>query len=91
MSSTPAAQQQPFAPTALQQTLAWAVHFYTGSGAVLAFAGTLAVLHADYRQAFLWMAAATFIDSTDGVFARHARVNEAQATIDGARLEDILD
>jgi phosphatidylcholine synthase len=96
MSSPPVAQQQqqpppPRAPTALGQTLAWAVHFYTGSGAVLAFAGTLSVLHADYRQAFLWMAAATFIDATDGILARLARVKETLPTFDGARLDDIVD
>jgi phosphatidylcholine synthase len=91
MSSTPAAHPQPLAPSALQQTLAWGVHFYTGSGAVLAFAGTVAVLHADYRQAFLWMAAATFIDATDGVLARLARVKETLPAFDGARLDDIVD
>jgi phosphatidylcholine synthase len=91
MSSTPSAHPQTLASGAFQQTLAWAVHFYTGSGAVLAFAGTVAVLHADYRQAFLWMAAATFIDATDGLLARLARVKETLPSFDCGRLDDIVD
>jgi phosphatidylcholine synthase len=40
---------------------------------------------------FLWLAAATFIDSTDGWFARLARVRERTPAFDGARLDDIVD
>lgn len=88
MSSTRAAQPQ---PSTAQIAAAWAVHAYTGSGAVTAFAGTIAVLHADYREAFLWMAVATFVDSTDGVLARAARVKERLPHFDGGRLDDIVD
>ena len=70
---------------------AWAVHAYTASGAIAAFAGTLAVLAADYRTAFLWMVAATLVDATDGVLARLARVKDTLPDFDGARLDDIVD
>jgi phosphatidylcholine synthase len=83
---------QPFARFSTLHTVsAWAVHLYTASGVVVAFAGTLAVFAADYRAAFLWMAAATVVDATDGVLARLARVKEALPGLDGARLDDIVD
>jgi phosphatidylcholine synthase len=70
---------------------AWLVHLYTASGAPIAFAGTLAVVAGEYRQAFLWMFAATFIDATDGWLARVARVAERTPGLNGARLDDIVD
>ena len=71
--------------------LAWSVHAYTASGALLAFLGVLAVFHGRYRDAFLLMVAATIVDATDGVFARMARVKEVTPHFDGARLDDIVD
>lgn len=71
--------------------LAWCVHLYTAAGAVAAFFGTVAVFEARYREAFLWMIAATFIDATDGVLARRAQVAVRLPQIDGARLDDIVD
>jgi phosphatidylcholine synthase len=70
---------------------AWLVHFYTASGALSAFFGTLAVMDNRYRDAFLWMALATFVDATDGVFARMAHVKRVLPHFDGARLDDIVD
>jgi phosphatidylcholine synthase len=82
---------QPYLHTGAQLWLAWSVHAYTASGAIAAFAGVLAVIAGDYRTAFLWMIAATFVDSTDGVLARYARVKEVLPGFDGARLDDIVD
>lgn len=70
---------------------AWAVHVYTASGALLAFAGTLMVLDGRYRAAFLLMVAATLVDASDGVLARLARVRDVTPGFDGARLDDIVD
>lgn len=70
---------------------AWCVHAYTASGAVMALAGVMAVTAGDYRQAFVWMFVATFVDGTDGVLARGARVKERTPGFDGARLDDIVD
>jgi phosphatidylcholine synthase len=70
---------------------AWLVHIYTALGAVAALLGTRAVIAHDVRECFLWMTAATFIDSTDGWFARLARVRERTPGFDGARLDDIVD
>ena len=73
------------------RAFAWAVHGYTASGAVLAFAMTIAVINGRYRLAFLLMVVATVIDCTDGVLARLARVKQATPAFDGARLDDIVD
>jgi phosphatidylcholine synthase len=70
---------------------AWLIHFYTASGAVVAFLGVIAVLSERYRDAFLWMVIATVIDATDGWLARRLAVRERVPHIDGARLDDIVD
>jgi phosphatidylcholine synthase len=68
-----------------------AVHAYTASGAVLAFIGIRAVFAGDVRLAFAMMFVATLVDSTDGVLARVARVKEALPSVDGSRIDDIVD
>jgi phosphatidylcholine synthase len=78
-------------PSRLNRVSAWLVHLYTASGALAAFFGTLAVLNSRHREAFLWMAFATFVDATDGVFARAADVKRVLPNFDGARLDDIVD
>ncbi len=75
----------------LSHVFAWSVHAYTALGAVMALAGTLAVAEGRYRDAFLWMIAATIVDGTDGVLARLARVKDLIPAFDGARLDDIVD
>ena len=67
------------------------VHAYTATGAVLAFAMTIAVIQQRFRLAFLLMVAATIVDATDGALARLARVKEATPAFDGGRLDDIVD
>ncbi len=70
---------------------AWGVHFYTATGALSGFLGTLAVFVSRYRDAFLWMIVATFVDATDGLLARAADVKRVLPGFDGARLDDIVD
>lgn len=57
----------------------------------MGLAGVLAAASGDIRAAFIWMFAATFVDGTDGVLARAARVKERTPLFDGARLDDIVD
>ena len=71
--------------------LAWAVHAYTATGAVLAFLATIAAFHGRFRDAFLCLVAATAVDATDGMFARATGLPEATPNFDGARLDDIVD
>ena len=70
---------------------AWLVHFYTASGAFLAFLATLATFENRFRAAFVLLIASTLVDATDGVLARWARVKERTPGFDGARLDDIVD
>ena len=72
-------------------TLAWLVHLFTASGALAAFFGTLAVIDGRFKLAFLYMIAATIVDSADGVLARAARVKQVLPGFDGGRLDDIVD
>jgi phosphatidylcholine synthase len=71
--------------------LAWLVHLYTASGAVLALFSVLLIERADYKDAFWLMALAVAIDASDGTLARAARVKERIPWFDGDRLEDITD
>jgi phosphatidylcholine synthase len=73
------------------RVLAWGVHAYTASGAVLAYLTVTAVVSGEYRTAFLWMLLATLIDATDGWMARAARVKDVLPRVNGARLDDIVD
>ena len=72
-------------------TLAWLVHVFTASSAVLAFLATRAIFEYRFRDAFFWLAAAIVIDATDGVFARTARVSHRLPWFNGAKLDDIVD
>ena len=74
-----------------QRVGAWAVHAYTATGALTAFAAVLEIVDGRYRAAFLWLAAATVVDATDGALARLAQVNKRTPRFDGARLDDIVD
>ena len=77
--------------TVAQRAAAWGVHLYTATGALTGFAATVAVIAGEYRTAFLWLAAATFVDATDGMLARLAHVKARVPTFDGGRLDDIVD
>jgi phosphatidylcholine synthase len=70
---------------------AWAVHFYTATGAVLAFLATREVFAGDFRAAFLWLFAAVAVDASDGSLARLARVHERLPQFSGAKLDDLVD
>jgi phosphatidylcholine synthase len=71
--------------------LPWLVHALTASGAFLAYLALVAIVHGNFRAAFLWLTATTVIDAVDGVLARLARVKERASLLDGARLDDIVD
>jgi phosphatidylcholine synthase len=76
------------------RVLAWLVHGYTALGLVLA--AIIAVLiveggDASFRMAFLLMGLAMAVDATDGWLARRARVAQVLSSVDGGRLDDIID
>ena len=71
--------------------VAWLAHAYTASGAVLAFLATRSVIDHQYREAFFWLYLQVFVDATDGVLARRARVATLLPWFNGAKLDDIVD
>jgi len=75
----------------LALVLAWLVHAYTASGAVLAFLAARDVIDHRYRDAFVWLFLQVVVDSTDGVFARMARVSEHLRWFSGPTLDDLVD
>jgi phosphatidylcholine synthase len=67
------------------------VHLYTALGTVLGFLIVIAAVDGDVEAA-LWLGlAALFIDGTDGMLARRARVKETYPWFDGALLDNIVD
>src|SRR5438128_4899379 len=68
-----------------------AVHFYTASGALLAFLIVLAAIRGDAVQALWFALVALIIDGTDGWLARRFLVKETLPWFDGRRLDDIVD
>ena len=70
---------------------AWLVHLYTASGFVLAFLAAKAAIDHDFRTAFLYLSAQVFVDATDGVLARAARVSERLPWFSGSKLDDLVD
>ncbi|MFQ5683183.1 MAG: CDP-alcohol phosphatidyltransferase family protein [Candidatus Binatia bacterium] len=75
----------------LRLLLAWLVHLYTASGAVLAFFSLFLIERAEFQAVFWLMLLAVLIDATDGSLARNLRVKELIPWFDGNRLEDIVD
>jgi len=71
--------------------IAWLVHLYTASGAVIAFLAVFFIEQAKFQEAFWLMSLAVVVDATDGTLARAARVKELIVSFDGDRLEDIVD
>lgn len=70
---------------------AWGVHGYTAFGAVLGFLALDAAFRADYTTTFAMLAAAFFVDATDGTLARRANVKHVAPTMDGELLDNIID
>jgi phosphatidylcholine synthase len=85
--SAPAAQDA----SPIRQTLAWGVHAFTASGAVIGALALLAIAGGDLSRAALLMLLALAIDSVDGTLARAVRVRDVLPTFDGRRLDDMVD
>jgi phosphatidylcholine synthase len=71
--------------------LAWGVHAFTASGAVVGAIALLAIGAGNWQQAAILMLVALAIDSADGTLARAAHVREVLPDIDGRRLDDMVD
>lgn len=67
------------------------VHAYTASGLALVALSAQSLLRGDYQWALVFMALTIFVDATDGVLARRYHVQQTAVTLDGRRLDDIVD
>jgi phosphatidylcholine synthase len=70
---------------------AWLIHLYTASGAIAALLTFRFSATGNFRAAFIMMAIAIFIDSTDGPLARAVDVRQQLPWFDGALLDNIVD
>ena len=75
----------------LRTMAAWGVHLYTALGVPIGVWAVFAAFAGDYRAAWFLIAVTVFLDSTDGALARAVRVWEVLPTVDGRRLDDIVD
>ena len=71
--------------------LAWGVHLFTASGAVVGALALLAIGRGALHQAALLMLLAIAVDALDGMMARAAGVARLIPSLDGRRLDDIVD
>ena len=74
-----------------QVMAAWGVHFYTAIGGPLGVWALFAGFAHDFRTAWLLLAITIIIDSTDGALARKFHVSKVLPSVDGRRLDDIID
>lgn len=91
--STVSARGAPGAPrpAAGALALAWSVHLFTATGAVVGVASIVAIGEGRLRGAIFLMTAAFAIDAVDGVFARKVGVSRLLPGFDGRRLDDLVD
>lgn len=76
---------------ATRLVLAWGVHLFTASGAVVGALALLSIWAGELGDAALLMIFALFIDAVDGSLARKVGVREVLPDVDGRRLDDMVD
>lgn len=74
-----------------KRLLAWSVHLFTASGAVVGLLTIFAIMDHRWLAAILWMSLSAVIDSLDGTLARRFQVKGATPNFDGALLDNIID
>ena len=70
---------------------AWAVHGFTGSGAVMGFLAIISIFNNDLAGSFLWLGLALFIDGIDGTLARKIDITKQTPNIDGTIVDSVVD
>jgi len=74
-----------------KHVVAFSVHFFTATGAVLALFAMLAAGNQQWANMFLWLMAALIVDGLDGPLARRFDVKKYAAHWDGELLDLIID
>ena len=75
----------------LGRLVAWAVHLFTASGALLALLALREIVASRWTAALLWLLLAMAIDGIDGSLARRAQVEARLPRINGAALDLVVD
>ena len=75
----------------LSKAPSYLVHIFTALGVVFGFLALLATVNGKIPEAFLWLAAALFVDGVDATLARAVNVKQNTPEIDGAILDNIID
>lgn len=78
-------------PTKRNKLMAWSTHLFTATGVLWGFLAIQAIFNEHWMVAFVWLIAATLVDSLDGLLARRARVKEVVPNFDGALLDNMVD
>jgi len=71
--------------------IGWAIHCFTGLGALCGMFGLMAVANGNKRETILWLMVAMVLDGVDGSAARAYAVHETIPRIDGNTLDLIID
>ena len=74
-----------------EQLCAAAVHIYTATGVIWGFLMIVAAFRGDPTLALWANLVAQIVDGTDGALARRFRVRAILPSVDGGRLDDIVD
>ncbi len=69
----------------------WAVHLFTGLGAVCALFAVMAVMEGAATTAFLWLGIALLIDGVDGPVARAVQVKQHLPRFSGEIIDLVID
>ena len=75
----------------VKKILAYAVHIFTASGAILGIFAIRAINQHNWLTAFLLMGITICIDAVDGTIARRINIKNCTPHIDGALLDNIID
>src|SRR5262249_24312455 len=75
----------------LRRAAAWGVHLLTASSAPAGLAALPAIRHGHAQAAFWWMASTRAVDAVDAPLARAVGVKAELPSVDGSRLDDVVD
>jgi phosphatidylcholine synthase len=71
--------------------VAWSIHLFTATGAVLGFFALVNVVEHHPKAALLWLMAAQVVDGVDGPLARMCEVKRLTPQVDGNVLDLVID
>jgi phosphatidylcholine synthase len=71
--------------------VAWSIHLFTATGAVLGFIALVQVVENHPKAALLWLMAALIVDGIDGPLARKCEVKTFAPQVDGNILDLVID